>query len=77
MRHYWLLFKQEQTILINAYNTNEDERIAGNGAADQEPTRSVMHQVYTHSWFQILLISFICFCCPGVSETPQMTPPKK
>ncbi|KAJ5108164.1 Major facilitator superfamily domain general substrate transporter [Penicillium angulare] len=46
--------------------TVEDERIAGDGAADPEPTRSVMHQVYTHSWFQILLISFICFCCPGM-----------
>lgn len=34
---------------------------------DQQTTRSKIHQIWTHSWFQILLISFICFCCPGVS----------
>lgn len=30
------------------------------------PEHSVVYRVYTHPWFQILLISFICFCCPGV-----------
>ncbi|KAJ5884389.1 hypothetical protein N7504_011961 [Penicillium tannophilum] len=27
---------------------------------------SVWYRIYTHSWVQILLISFICFCCPGM-----------
>jgi hypothetical protein len=34
---------------------------------DQQDNRSTIRQIWTHSWFQILLISFICFCCPGVS----------
>ncbi|KAJ5280700.1 hypothetical protein N7478_006072 [Penicillium angulare] len=46
--------------------TMEDGMIAGDSAVDQEPKRSIMDQIYTHSWFQILLISFICFCCPGM-----------
>ena len=32
----------------------------------QQDNRSTIRQIWTHSWFQILLISFICFCCPGV-----------
>ncbi|KJK65839.1 Major Facilitator Superfamily protein [Aspergillus parasiticus SU-1] len=28
--------------------------------------RSLVHRVYTYPWFQIVLISFICFCCPGM-----------
>ncbi|KAJ5826438.1 MFS transporter [Penicillium riverlandense] len=28
--------------------------------------RSVLYQLYTHCWSQIILISFICFCCPGM-----------
>ncbi|EED22173.1 MFS transporter, putative [Talaromyces stipitatus ATCC 10500] len=31
-----------------------------------EPPQSMPRRVYTNSWFQILLISFICFCCPGM-----------
>ncbi|KAE8153187.1 major facilitator superfamily domain-containing protein [Aspergillus avenaceus] len=27
---------------------------------------SAWYRVYTYPWFQILLISFICFCCPGM-----------
>lgn len=26
-----------------------------------------LHKIYSNPWFQILLISGICFCCPGVS----------
>ncbi len=33
-----------------------------------EKSPSMIRRVYTNSWFQILLISFICFCCPGVSQ---------
>lgn len=32
--------------------------------------RSLVYRLYTHPWFQILLISLICFCCPGVSDQP-------
>ncbi|KAL3431946.1 major facilitator superfamily domain-containing protein [Aspergillus tetrazonus] len=28
--------------------------------------RSIVYRIYTHPWFQIFLISFICFCCPGM-----------
>ncbi|PLN83896.1 MFS general substrate transporter [Aspergillus taichungensis] len=28
--------------------------------------RGVIYRVYTHCWFQIVLMSFICFCCPGM-----------
>ncbi|EAW07097.1 putative MFS transporter [Aspergillus clavatus NRRL 1] len=28
--------------------------------------RSLPYRIYTHSWFQIVLISMICFCCPGM-----------
>lgn len=36
---------------------------------NQLGNRSTIRQIWTHSWFQILLISFICFCCPGVSNS--------
>ncbi|KAJ5702014.1 MFS general substrate transporter [Penicillium malachiteum] len=32
----------------------------------QQQKKSDVYQIYTNSWFQILLISFICFCCPGM-----------
>jgi hypothetical protein len=31
-----------------------------------ESKPSKMFSIYSNSWFQILLISAICFCCPGV-----------
>ncbi|CAK39218.1 putative MFS transporter [Aspergillus niger CBS 101883] len=31
-----------------------------------ESSMEMIRRVYTNSWFQILLISFICFCCPGM-----------
>jgi hypothetical protein len=34
--------------------------------ANEDGKRSIFYQIYTHCWFQIILISFICFCCPGV-----------
>ncbi|KAJ5720658.1 MFS general substrate transporter [Penicillium malachiteum] len=33
---------------------------------NQEQKKTSVYQIYTNSWFQILLISFICFCCPGM-----------
>ncbi|CEJ62262.1 Putative UNC93-like protein [Penicillium brasilianum] len=40
---------------------------AGSGVHENEAgKRSVFYQIYTHCWFQIILISFICFCCPGM-----------
>ena len=27
---------------------------------------SLYMRIYSNSWFQVILISFICFCCPGV-----------
>ena len=30
---------------------------------------SLPRRVYTNSWVQIVLISMICFCCPGVCNS--------
>ncbi|KAL2867433.1 putative MFS transporter [Aspergillus lucknowensis] len=38
---------------------------SGDVAENTQP-RSALYRVYTHPWFQIILISFICFCCPGM-----------
>lgn len=35
---------------------------------DPPPSGSRMVRFYAHPWTQILLISFICFCLPGVSS---------
>lgn len=32
-----------------------------------QPSQSKLMRIYAHPWSQILLISFICFCLPGVS----------
>ncbi|KAJ5585609.1 MFS transporter [Penicillium hispanicum] len=44
----------------------EGNPTAEDGSSGHEEKRSVFHQIYTHCWFQILLMSFICFCCPGM-----------
>ena len=31
-----------------------------------EPHQSKLMRIYSHPWSQIILISFICFCLPGV-----------
>ncbi|KMU88769.1 hypothetical protein CIHG_06437 [Coccidioides immitis H538.4] len=33
---------------------------------------------YSNAWFQVVLISFICFCCPGPyrSSNCELTPPR-
>jgi hypothetical protein len=36
------------------------------GDVEQPANTSKMVKVYSHPWTQILLISFICFCLPGV-----------
>lgn len=54
--------------------TTERQSSAGEEAMEAtiaaEKPSSVFSRVYTHAWFQVLLISFICFCCPGVSFEP-------
>lgn len=37
-------------------------------AGEQEAPQSKLVRIYAHPWTQIILISVICFCCPGVSE---------
>ncbi|EEQ34411.1 hypothetical protein McanMca71_002597 [Microsporum canis] len=37
----------------------------GNGEPES-PKSSKWLDIYSHAWFQVLLISFICFCCPGM-----------
>ncbi|EZF34075.1 UNC93-like protein [Trichophyton mentagrophytes] len=32
----------------------------------ESPKSSKWMDIYSHAWFQVLLISFICFCCPGM-----------
>jgi hypothetical protein len=34
-----------------------------------QPHPSKIVRFYSHPWTQILLISFICFCLPGVSHS--------
>ncbi|KAJ5160930.1 UNC93-like protein [Penicillium canariense] len=50
---------------------DDNDTSAGDAAgpimhAGEDDKRSTFHQIYTHCWFQIILISFICFCCPGM-----------
>ncbi|KAJ5856660.1 uncharacterized protein N7529_010604 [Penicillium soppii] len=41
---------------------------------DRRNSRSTLYKIWTHSWFQIVLISLICFCCPGLpSEVHSLT----
>jgi hypothetical protein len=35
------------------------------------PSQSFLNRVYTHPWFQIVLIGVIGFCCPGVHPFKQ------
>ncbi|KAJ5327670.1 Major facilitator superfamily domain general substrate transporter [Penicillium brevicompactum] len=52
-------------------------RIIGQSSQDREDgddgpsNRSTIHKIWTHCWFQIILISFICFCCPGMYNALQ------
>ena len=38
---------------------------------DNEP---LYLRVYANAWFQVLLISVVCFCCPGVSRISVFNP---
>ena len=38
-----------------------------------EPHQSKLISIYSHPWTQILLISFICFCLPGVRPPLALT----
>ncbi|KAJ5142393.1 Major facilitator superfamily domain general substrate transporter [Penicillium atrosanguineum] len=51
----------EEGTRVQASPTCEDGQQDG-----QQNNQSTIRQLWTHSWFQILLISFICFCCPGM-----------
>ncbi|KAL3465738.1 hypothetical protein BJX64DRAFT_296997 [Aspergillus heterothallicus] len=44
------------------------QRNMASGVVDIESVRqrSAVYRPYTHPWSQIILISFICFCCPGM-----------
>ncbi|KAJ5742445.1 uncharacterized protein N7511_011464 [Penicillium nucicola] len=42
------------------------EEESGQLASGQNASRSIFHRIWTHCWFQIILMSFICFCCPGM-----------
>ncbi|KAL4746971.1 hypothetical protein BDW72DRAFT_209939 [Aspergillus terricola var. indicus] len=46
----------------NAQPEAEDGRRVASGYEE----RSIVYRIYTHPWSQIFLISFICFCCPGM-----------
>ena len=36
--------------------------------------KNIFSTLFTNAWFQVLLISFICFCCPGVSLSLHLCP---
>lgn len=54
---------------FNAHKMSNEIVEEGHVAAgmEQNENRSTLYKIWTDSWFQIILISFICFCCPGVS----------
>ncbi|EED19851.1 conserved hypothetical protein [Talaromyces stipitatus ATCC 10500] len=48
---------------------NAEEVMATNAAQlaiDEETPPPALYRIYSNPWFQILLISGICFCCPGM-----------
>lgn len=52
-----MVAEQEQS----AYAVDEEV------AVDNGKQKSIFMRLYTNAWFQVYLISVICFCCPGVS----------
>lgn len=51
----------------NMNTTVDDQQDAGQEHVDDwQPPSSKLMRLYSHPWSQILLISFICFCLPGV-----------
>lgn len=61
------------TFGFNLHNMSNETVEEGRVTAgtEQNETRSTLYKIWTDSWFQIILISFICFCCPGVSLAKQ------
>lgn len=52
-----------------------DEAAVGEGqtrTADVKENDSTIYRIYTHPWFQVILMGVICFCNPGVSYGPCM-----
>ncbi|KAJ5987768.1 MFS general substrate transporter [Penicillium waksmanii] len=45
---------------------NRVQETTGSMSSEPHNKRSTLYTIYSNSWFQILLISFICFCCPGM-----------
>ncbi|GIK05045.1 hypothetical protein Aspvir_009144 [Aspergillus viridinutans] len=43
---------------------HQDDAAVESGQVSRQ--RSLPYRIYTHSWSQIILISLICFCCPGM-----------
>ena len=40
--------------------------VAQDEVAAMEAGQSKLVRIYAHPWTQIILISLICFCCPGM-----------
>ena len=49
-----------------AENHVENHQVAAPNGIDSEAQPNKLMRFYSHPWTQILLISFICFCLPGV-----------
>ncbi len=50
----------------NAAHVDADRETGVADNVDFEQSSSKLVRFYAHPWTQILLISFICFCLPGV-----------
>jgi hypothetical protein len=55
--------------MATSYNTSDDVEEQQTTLA--RPSQSFLNRVYTHPWFQIILIGVICFCCQGVRPSKQ------
>jgi hypothetical protein len=55
--------KTEQTPAVQPVETRQSD------VEQASPSRLAdLTAFYSHPWTQIILISLICFCCPGVSS---------
>jgi hypothetical protein len=57
--------KADETPAIMAVDTEQRDVEQAQGSRF-----SRVKALYAHPWTQIILISLICFCCPGVSTNP-------
>ncbi|KAF2170741.1 hypothetical protein M409DRAFT_35849 [Zasmidium cellare ATCC 36951] len=56
---------KNSTEVAPAIETPPSPSAAEHGAV-LEPPRNKLMKLYANNWTQIILISFICFCCPGM-----------